>query len=181
MGQLLVVSDGDPAEARRLLGQELAIANELDEPWSRGQAHAFLAALELREGRVQAAYHALSAAEEFAPGADLVMISIALAFLARALSTKEPRRAVTLASAAPELQTRVGSRFNLVPKSAVEETQALAMGAIGAEAADRAWRDGQGLTLAEVIAIARGSRPRRARTGGLTARSSRWRSWWPRG
>ena len=170
-GQLLVVSGGDRAEARRLLTEELALADELGEPWSCGHAHTFLAALELREGRAaEAARHAVSAAEEFTPGNDLVMISIALAFLARALASKDPYRAVRLASAAAAMQRRVGSQLNAVPKTAVEETRALALRTVGAEMAERAWREGEQLTPAEAIRTARGSRPRRPKPGGLTAR-----------
>jgi predicted ATPase/DNA-binding CsgD family transcriptional regulator len=170
MGQLLVVSGGDRAEARRLLTEELALADELGEPWSCGHAHTFLAALELGEGRApEAARHALSAAEEFTPGSDLVMISVALAFLARALATKNPYRAVRLASAAAAMQTRVGSQLNTVPQTAIEETRALALRTAGAEAAERAWREGQQLSLDEAIGVARGSRPR-PKPGGLTPR-----------
>ena len=171
MGQLLVVSGGDRAEARRLLTEELALADELGEPWSCGHAHTFLAALELREGRApEAARHAVSATEEFTSGSDLVMISIALAFLARALASKDPYRAVRLASAAAAMQTRVGSQLNAVPRTAVEETRALALRAVGAEVVERAWREGEQLTPAEAIRTARGSRPRRPKRGGLTAR-----------
>jgi predicted ATPase/DNA-binding NarL/FixJ family response regulator len=171
MGQLLVVSGGDRGEARRLLEQELAIADELSEPWSRGHAHVFLAALELRANRAtEAARHAASAAGQFASGQDLVMISIALAFLARALAARDPRRAVRLASAASAMQARIGSQLNAVPQAAIEETRLLAQRAVGAEAADRAWAEGQRLTWAEAIAVAQGRRPRRVTPGGLTAR-----------
>ncbi len=171
MGQLLVVSGGDRGEARRLLEQELAIADELSEPWSRGHAHVFLAALELRANRAtEAARHAASAAGQFASGQDLVMISIALAFLARALAARDPRRAVRLASAASAMQARIGSQLNAVPQAAIEETQVLARRAVGAEAAAGAWAEGQRLTWAEAIAAAQGRRPRRVTPGGLTAR-----------
>ena len=170
-GQLLVVSGGARTEARRLLEEELAIADELGEPWSRGHAHVFLAALELREGRAaEAARHASSAAGQFTSGTDLVMISIALAFLARALAAKDPCRAVRLASAASAMQTRIGSQLNAVPQAAIEETRVLARRAVGAEAASRAWAEGQQLTWAEAIGAARGPRPGRAKPGGLTAR-----------
>ena len=171
-GQLLVVSDGDRAEARRLLGEELAIADELGERWSRGHARVFLAALELREGRAaEAARHAESAVGELASGGDAVMISIALAFLARALAARDPSRALRLASAASAMQTRIGSQFNAVPHAAIEQTRVLTRRAVGGHAADRAWAEGQQLTWAEAIRLAgQGPRPRPARRGGLTAR-----------
>lgn len=170
-GQLLVVSGGDRDEARRLLEEELAIADELGEPWSRGHAHVFLAALDLRAGRAaEAARHAASAAGQFTSGQDLVMISIALAFLARAVAARDPRRAARLASAASAMQTRIGSQLNEVPRAAIEQTRDLARRAVGPEAADRAWAEGQRLTWAEAIAIARAPQPRRITPGGLTKR-----------
>ena len=170
-GQLLVVSGGDRAEARRLLEEELAIADELSEPWSRGHAHVFLAVLELRGGRMpEAARHAASAAGQFTSGQDLVMISIALAFLARALAARAPRRAVRLASAASAMQARVGSQLNEVPRAAIGETRDLARRAVGAEDADRAWAEGQRLTWAEAIASGQAPPFRRVKPGGLTER-----------
>ena len=170
-GQLLVVSGGDRAEAKGRLEEELAIAEELGEPWSRGHACVFLAALELREGRAaEAARHAARAAEQFMAGQDLVMISMALAFLGRALAARDPCRAVRLASAATAMQARIGSQLNTVPRAAIEETLVLARRAVGAEACARAWAEGQRLTWAEAIASGQGRRPRRATPGRLTAR-----------
>ena len=60
LGQLLVVTGADHGEASRLLQEELALAEALDEPWSQGHAHCFLAALALRE----AARRALRAVED---------------------------------------------------------------------------------------------------------------------
>ena len=168
-GQLLVVSGGDRAEARRLLEEELATADELGEPWSRGHAHVFLAALDLRAGRTAAAArHAASG--QFTAGHDLVIISIALAFLAWALAARDPRRAVWLASAASAMQARIGSQLNEVPQAAIEQTRDVARRAIGAEAADRAWTEGQRLSWAEAIAAAQGRPSRRTLPSGLTAR-----------
>ena len=170
-GQLLVVSGGDRAEARRLLEEELVIADELGEPWSRGHAHVFLAALDLRAGRAaEAARHAADAAGQFTSGQDLVMISIALAFLARALAARDPSLAVRLASAASAMQTRIGSQLNEVPRAAIEQTLDAARRAVGAEAADRAWAEGQRLSWAEAIAAAQGRPSRRTLPGGLTGR-----------
>ena len=170
-GQLLVVSGGDRAEARRLLEEELAIADQLGELWSGGHAHVFLAALDLRAGRAaEAARHAASAAGQFTAGQDLVMISIALAFLARAVAARDPRRAVRLASAASAIQARIGSQLNEVPRAAIEQTRDIARRAVGAEAVDRAWAEGQRLSWAEAIAAAQGRPSRRTPPGGLTAR-----------
>ena len=170
-GQLLVVSGGDRAEARMLLEEELATADELGEPWSRGHAHVFLAALDLRAGRTAAAArHAASAAGQFTVGQDLVMISIALAFLARALADRDPHRAVRLAAAASAMQARIGSQLNEVPRAAIEQTRDVARRAIGAEAADRAWTEGQRLSWAEAIAAAQGRPSRRTLPSELTAR-----------
>lgn len=99
------------------------------------------------------------------------MISIALAFLARALAARDPSRALRLASAASAMQTRIGSQFNAVPHAAIEQTRVLTRRAVGGHAADRAWAEGQQLTWAEAIRLAgQGPRPRPARRGGLTAR-----------
>jgi len=79
------------------------------------------------------------------------MISIALAFLARAVAARDPRRAVRLASAASAMQARIGSQLNEVPRAAIEQTRDVARRAVGAEAADRAWAQGQRLSWAEAI------------------------------
>ena len=68
------------------------------------------------------------------------------------------------------MQARIGSQLNEVPQAAIEQTRDVARRAIGAEAADRAWTEGQRLSWAEAIAAAQGRPSRRTLPSGLTAR-----------
>ena len=65
---------------------------------------------------------------------------------------------------------RIGSQLNEVPRAAIEQTRDVARWAVGAEAVDRAWAEGQRFSWAEAIAAAQGQPSRRTPPGGLTAR-----------
>jgi predicted ATPase/DNA-binding CsgD family transcriptional regulator len=159
-------------KGRQKLDRALALARQVDDRWGEGYAHMVLGRAAADDGDVPSAYeHCQAALDTSALGA---LLGIPLQTVGRLAVERQPGRAMRLlgAGAAHFARTDIVPPPFLQQRS--DDAQERAEQILGAEAAARAWDEGQQMTRDEARTYARSDPQLESRRagGGLTPRES---------
>jgi non-specific serine/threonine protein kinase len=164
---------GEPARARELVEDALAVTVAEDYDWGQGQCHLYLGIIidSTATEPAQATVHYRQAVEHLRHFRGGPLLPQALLGQAGLLARRDPARAVRVAAAAYDLRERTaGGAFPPFFRELAERGRTAAVTAVGADAA-RLWKEGSQLSLDDAIALAFGTgRPRRRAVAGLSER-----------
>jgi predicted ATPase/DNA-binding NarL/FixJ family response regulator len=163
---------GEHAAARELVEEALAIQTEEGYVWGEGQAHLYLGIIADATGSEspRAAAHYRQAVECLRRYRDATLLPVALVGQARALTRRDPVRALEVTAAAFAMRARAGGQFAPYYQARANAVREAAEAAAGA-GADRVWAEAARLGRDDAIALAFGSKRQRVRSDeGLSAR-----------
>jgi non-specific serine/threonine protein kinase len=163
---------GEPARARELVEQALAIDVEEDDEWGQGHCHLYLGIIEesvTTHPEVVTSHYrqAIDRLRSFRGGP---LLPAALIGQAGVLVPRHPDAALRVVAAAYALRDRGGAEFAPFFQARAERIRAAAEVPLGPDA-PQTWRDGSRLGVDDAIALAFGTkRPRPASPNGLSVR-----------
>jgi non-specific serine/threonine protein kinase len=161
---------GEPARARELLDQALAIQIEAGYPWGEGQARLYLGATVESTDRQAAAVHYRRAIACFQHYRDTNLLANALIGQAGLIAGRDPALALRVTAAAVSVRIRDHGTFPGFFGERMMRIRAECEAALGTDA-DRIWADGSRLGIDEAITLAFGApRARPPAPGGLSSR-----------
>ena len=165
---------GEPARARELLEQALAIQTAAGYPWGEGQARLYLG-IDDRNDRSTSRFASLPPRVEcFQHYRDTNLLANALIGQAGLIARRDPAVALRVTAAAVSVRVRVHGDFPGFFGERMRRIRAGCEAALGTDA-DRIWAEGSRLGIDEAIALAFGDlpaacagsrRPEHSRAGG---------------
>lgn len=169
---LIELLTGQPARAKELVEDALAIQVASGDLWSQGQCHTYLGMIAETSGAdlSRATSHYRQAVEALRPFRDGSLLPVALALQGGLLARRDPVRALKVIAAAFATRARVGGQFAPVFRERVERAKSAAEAPLGADA-NAVWVEGSRLDVDAAVALAFGtSTPRVTSPTGLSAR-----------
>ena len=170
---LTFLMTGDPARARELVEQALAVDVEAGDDWGQGQCHLYLGIIKesiTTDADVVTAHYreAVDRLRRFRGGP---LLPAALIGQTGVLVHRDPARALGVVAAAYALRDRSGAEFAPFFRARAERVRAAAEAALDV-GAQRIWAEGERLSVDDAIALAFGSKrpPRPASPDGLSVR-----------
>jgi DNA-binding NarL/FixJ family response regulator len=170
---LTYLMTGEPAQARELVEEALAVTVAESYDWGQGQCHLYLGIIidSTATEPAQATSHYHQAVERLRHFRGGPLLPQALVGQAGLLARRDPARALRVAAAAYDLRERTaGGAFPPFFRALAERARTAAESAVGTHAA-RIWKEGSQLSPDEAIALAFGTRrPSRRAVAGLSER-----------
>jgi DNA-binding CsgD family transcriptional regulator len=170
LGLTFLITD-EPARARELLDQALAIHIAAGYLWGEGQARLYLGATIETTDQQAAARHYRRAVECFQHYRDTNLLANALIGQAGLIARRDPATALRVTAAAVSVRVRVHGNFPGFFGERMQRIRAECEAALGTDA-DRMWAEASRLGIDEAIALAFGASRSRARPApaGLSSR-----------
>ena len=173
---------GEPARARELVEEALAIDVEEADEWGQGHCHLYLGIIE-----ESATTHPEPVTSHYRQAVDRLrafrggpLLPAAMIGQAGVVAHRDPATALRVVAAAYALRDRAGAEFAPFFRARAERIRAAAEAPLGSDA-QRIWADGSRLGVDDAIALAFGTkRHERPLPDGVSARERRWRGSWPR-
>lgn len=171
---LSYLMDHDPARAREVIEEGLAIALAAGDRWSQGQANLYLGIVAASSSDERAASsHFREAVECMRPYRDATLLPVALVGQASVMTRRDPAAALKIIAAATTVRSRNGGEFAPFFRDLAERARVVASKGVGADE-DRLWREGSRLSVDGAIALAFGAaRPRASRPSSSLGVSQR--------
>ncbi|HKR99436.1 MAG TPA: LuxR C-terminal-related transcriptional regulator, partial [Candidatus Dormibacteraeota bacterium] len=168
---LTFLREGDPARARQLVEEALAVDMAEEDDWGLGHCHLYLGVIaESEKAEAIAAGHFREAVIRLRRFRGGPLLPAALIGQAGALAKTDALRAVRVIAAAYALRDRAGAEFTPFFRDRAERIREAAEATAG-DAYRLAWADGSHLGLDDAVALALGGgAPRRVSTDGMSIR-----------
>jgi hypothetical protein len=154
LGLTFLVAD-EPARARELVEQALAIDVGEDDDWGQGQSHLYLGIIAestTTDPQVVTS-HYCEAVERLRPFRFAPLLSASLIGQAGVLARRDPARALRVVAAAYAFSERSGAKFAPSFQARAARIRSTAEAELGADGR-RAWAEGAKLALDDAIALA---------------------------
>jgi DNA-binding CsgD family transcriptional regulator len=155
---LIEMQTGEPARARDLVEEALAIQDASGDLWSQGQCHIYLGMIAEanHDDPPRATAHYRKAVDSLRPFRDAALLPGALAFQGGVLARRDPVRGLKVIAAASAVRDRVGGQFAPVFRAKVDTARSAAEAALGT-ASSAVWAEGSRLGVDEAIGLAFGA------------------------